>query len=645
MNPPASHGPVLEPEIWTTQGFLQHFMRIHDVMGDRAFAFVLGSGASRPSGIPTGGELVERWLDELRTRLDTAPDAAPMSRWATSETLAIKDFRYAEAAEFYSAVYLRRFGKDPDEGYAYLERVMEAKEPSLGYSILARILESTPHRVVITTNFDNLVADALSIYTRTYPLMCGHESLTGFVRPRMRRPLIAKIHRDLLFAPQSGPEEIASLAPGWSRTLRTLFQHYTPVVIGYGGNDGTLMGLLEELEQKDIVGGIYWCYRKADGLPSERIRRVVGKHGGVLVPILGFDELMVQLGESLKVPLLAEDIEQRARERVQRYRNQVKAVQTALLAPAPDPVVEQDRKDVREALTATLERENDWWLWEFRAREERNMSKRDAIYEAGLMEFPESPELLSYYAHHLWFSRGELERAESLYQRAMELDGPGSLGIRQYYAQFLVASGRPAEAERLLRALLIEDKSNPETLMLLVDVLVAQRQLGPETESLFQRAVQQDGTIIPLAFAAFPLLTGRLDQARELAIRGYQTSVVDASRPWLAWVGGIISCIQGLDDSEPLRALKSMLAEDFDRFPHAGSLNLLDDVADRLGPEEMKLYSVLSKVIRGSTTPEELEKIPRWSAIVVEDARSTSPRRPPDLHPQPYRRVRRKRRG
>jgi len=45
------------------------------------------------------------------------------------------------------------------------------------------------HKAAITTNFDNLIADALAIYTRALPLVCGHESLTGFIRPNLQRPL------------------------------------------------------------------------------------------------------------------------------------------------------------------------------------------------------------------------------------------------------------------------------------------------------------------------------------------------------------------------------------------------------------------------------------------------------------------------
>lgn len=102
---------------------------------------------------------------------------------------------------------------------------MDYAEPSFGYSVLAQVMATTLHKVAITTNFDNLIADALSIYAREFPLVCGHESLTGFIRPdRLRRPLIAKIHRDLLLDPLSDPDEIAKLAGKWPAALTKIFR-------------------------------------------------------------------------------------------------------------------------------------------------------------------------------------------------------------------------------------------------------------------------------------------------------------------------------------------------------------------------------------------------------------------------------------
>lgn len=127
-----------EPEVWTTQGLLAHFLQINEKMQDRSFVFILGSGASRPSGIPTGGELVRTWLVELHQRLDPQFGKRPIEAWATAENLDIPEFDYAQADTFYPQVFERRFGNDPEEGYAQLESLMAGKEPSFGYSVLAQ---------------------------------------------------------------------------------------------------------------------------------------------------------------------------------------------------------------------------------------------------------------------------------------------------------------------------------------------------------------------------------------------------------------------------------------------------------------------------------------------------------------------------
>ena len=43
---------------------LSHFSK--DQREDKKFCFVLGSGASKQSGIPTGGELVKRWIRRIK---------------------------------------------------------------------------------------------------------------------------------------------------------------------------------------------------------------------------------------------------------------------------------------------------------------------------------------------------------------------------------------------------------------------------------------------------------------------------------------------------------------------------------------------------------------------------------------------------
>jgi len=317
------------PSIWTVTGLLDYFQETDDTP-DRRFAFILGAGASVQSGIPMAGHLVDSWLRELHAREDH--ERRPLAAWATAEALGIPGFVYARAVESYSQVFARRFAGRPDEGHAYLERILHGKDPSFGYSVLAQILAATRHRVVITTNFDNLVADALAIYTNQLPFVCGHESLAGFVRPNPRRPLVVKIHRDLLLAPKNTVDEIAALPVPLAVSLRGLLAGFTPIVVGYGGNDGSLMGLLRDtLQPGDIPGGIYWCYWAGGGLPGPAITEVVQRHGGALIPIDGFDELMVQLNHRLGYPRMDQRIEQRARERAQRYRQSFEMLHARVL--------------------------------------------------------------------------------------------------------------------------------------------------------------------------------------------------------------------------------------------------------------------------------------------------------------------------
>ncbi|HWN95255.1 MAG TPA: hypothetical protein VNT99_09500, partial [Methylomirabilota bacterium] len=188
----------------TIHGFLNEFKRRHEQMEDRPFCWILGSGASVQSQIPTGEELARQWLKELHDLEDF--DKRPIEEWATAENLEIPDFDFARVANFYPWVFQRRFRDYREQGYAFLETAMDHAQPSFGYSVLAQIMAATHHKVAVTTNFDNLIADALSIHARIFPRVCGHESLTGYIRASLRRPLIAKIHRDLLLAPSINPE-------------------------------------------------------------------------------------------------------------------------------------------------------------------------------------------------------------------------------------------------------------------------------------------------------------------------------------------------------------------------------------------------------------------------------------------------------
>ena len=300
-------------EEWSQQGLVDHIYDQDRKMHDRRFSFILGAGASISSGIPDASKLCRRWIAELYKRY--APADLSIEEWANAENLGIEGYSWHEPAESYCHIYKRRFRDDPDEGFADLEEEMLGKKPGRGYAILSHLLATTRHNLVITTNFDNLIQDAMFMYTEKVPQVCGHEALATFFHAKSRRAAIAKIHRDLLMAPMSQIEEVQKLQAAWQVPLTQAFSSFTPIVIGYGGNDGSLMGFLNEMERTQIRGRLFWCYYKPSGAPRDSICSVVTKLNGVLVPLeQGFDGLMVAIQEKMGFPRIEAILEARLTE-------------------------------------------------------------------------------------------------------------------------------------------------------------------------------------------------------------------------------------------------------------------------------------------------------------------------------------------
>jgi len=630
---------------WTLDGFVEHFDFVHHRMLDHKFVWVLGAGASCASGIPLGSELVDRWLAELHLR--EGGTATSLEQWATQDTLEIVNFTWEERAAFYTKIYERRFREYPEEGYAYLEGLMSGKDPSPGYSVLAAALASQPprHNVVITTNFDNLIADALSIYTDTFPFVCGHESLTAFVRIAMRRPLICKIHRDLLLAPQNDPRSLRRLHDSWGTALRALFQHYTPLFIGYGGNDDTLMDLLESMQPGDIKGQMIWCYHEG-GKPSDRIVNVISDHKGVLVPVPDFDLLMVLLGARMAISLLDEEIGTRAEKRTQQYRERIQRLDS-VKHPA-----------VAKALAATFDRSGGWWAWEQKARLEKDRQRREIVYRQALQHCPRSPEIRHVFADFL--KDRNPDEAEKLHKAAVDLN-PKDASSTGRLATFLAkVRGDKPGAEKLWQAALEMDRKAvtlgfgyflwedqrkikdaaryfEETVQLhpknaaCIGALAHFRWQGQgdfeAAEKSFRSALSVDSRNPNVAgnYACFLLARGRLGEAETYVkiARAANHGNTDQLAAELALYDLILAKEKGRDASSALARLRSVFAEDFERVGWNFD-DLLGSLRTRVSRQDLLLFSRIADGILDENRVPDLTLQKR--VTVGESSNGTRPR-------------------
>ena len=652
-----------EPGKWSESGLVEHFKRIHAQMRNRRFCFVLGAGASLSSGIKGAAPLAKKWLGELH-RLEGGGHS--FEEWATADSLGIEGFDPSDPAASYPEIFERRFGHDREEGFADLETEMERARPALGYSLLSEILAGTRHRVVVTTNFDNLVADALSQHGKSWPLICSHESLAGFARSELRRPLVAKVHRDLFLDPINDTEGTNCLAGPWAEALGRLFAAFTPIFVGYGGNDGSLMGFLEALERKDVLGRLVWCYWYRDP-PSDRVRALVGKLGGVLVPILGFDELMLRLFDALdwKVRDQESALRGRADELVAHYGSELQRVQGVIKEAEEREGARrsEDEEGVGEglgdgevsaasrALEAVVKGADSWWTVQLAVNAEEDPEVKARLFEAGVEHFPDEPGLLGNYANFLKAVRGEHDRAEHMYERAIAADPEHANNLGNFAVFLKNVREEHDRAEELYERAIAADPEHANNLANYATFLKDVRGKHDQAQQTYERAIAADPKhtiglgsyavlhmdvrgdhdraeeLLERALAVKPhhpdnlgnyaellLRTGRFDEAALRAAAAWAATTDKGSQAAVAVLRGLARRASACLDAPALGRLRSLLNSPGLRSTWRFS-QVLEALGQHLSEEDFALYSALARVVRAEADVSILDEHGRWLQV------------------------------
>ena len=160
------------------------------------FALLLGSGVSRAAQIPTGWEII---LDLTRRvgALEGAGDQADWAAWYTE--------RFGKEPNY--SDLLDALSRSPDERRAILHRFIEPtpedleegrKVPTKAHRAIARLIRDGFVKVVITTNFDRLLENALREVGVEPTVISSEDDLKGAVPLIHSRCYVVKIHGDYL---------------------------------------------------------------------------------------------------------------------------------------------------------------------------------------------------------------------------------------------------------------------------------------------------------------------------------------------------------------------------------------------------------------------------------------------------------------
>lgn len=272
------------------------------------YSIFLGAGASRSSGISTAFELIVEWMEELYERynykkfeLDESYEDDMHNRYRELKLYFEREqASWFDATNPYSSLFEKKFDLAPQRR-RFIEQEVDGKLPSIGYAYLVSLVKNNYFNSIFTTNFDDLINEAFYQLSNRRPIVCAHDSSVHSISVTSQRPKIIKLHGDYLFEDiKSTLRETESLENNIKDKLIEFCKEYGLIVVGYSGNDRSIMDTLEYLIKSEsyLKNGIYWCMREDDEI-NPKLKSFFWKDGVYPVIIKGFDEFFNTLHREL----------------------------------------------------------------------------------------------------------------------------------------------------------------------------------------------------------------------------------------------------------------------------------------------------------------------------------------------------------
>jgi hypothetical protein len=273
----------------------------------------LGAGASAAAGIPTAGDMISEFKQRLyiSQRGAAASSVADLSNPLVRGLLqghidASGKFPALGSPDEYAALFEAVWSSERDR-QTYIDAKITGGKPSYGHLALATLLQSRRARIVWTTNFDPLVADACAkVYGGTGQLTTATPDSPDLAKQALdseRWPLEVKLHGDFRSRRlKNTTDELRHQDERLRRAFVDYGHRYGLIVAGYSGRDDSIMDALEHVLESDspFPGGLFWLHRGDDpplSRVSEFLQRAHQKMGGEvgLVRVENFDETLRDL--------------------------------------------------------------------------------------------------------------------------------------------------------------------------------------------------------------------------------------------------------------------------------------------------------------------------------------------------------------
>lgn len=255
-------------------------------------ALLVGSGLSRAAGIPTGWEIT---LDLVR-RLGALDGVSEHPNWeAWFHEKHGKEPNYSEILDTLDSTpagrraILHDFIEKTEDG--------EPRRPTEAHHAIARLVKAGAVRVIITTNFDRLIENALRDAGIEPTVIASDDAIKGATPLVHAGCTVIKVHGDYLDARIKNTDaELEGYSAPMNGLLDQVFDNFGLVVVGWSGDwDTALRSAILRTPTRRYP--FYWAARgDVGGLAQD----LLDQRGGRSFPIADADSFFSRLENTIE---------------------------------------------------------------------------------------------------------------------------------------------------------------------------------------------------------------------------------------------------------------------------------------------------------------------------------------------------------
>ena len=276
-----------------TDPLLSLSMAVHSNKG--VYALLLGAGVSRSSGVPTGGEVAEDLIRQiaLLKKTDCIPNPMDWYRNTFGSEPSYSEILPLVAPTSAERLHLLRAYFEPKED----EFEKGDRKPTVAHLRIAELVTKGYIRVIITTNFDRLMEQALAQIGMGATVISSADAAAGAVPLAHARCTIIKVNGDYLDTRlKNTVGELNAYDPKITRLLGQVFDEYGLIVCGWSGtSDTALRSAMEGSINRRFTA--WWAqYGSAQ---SPEAQSLITLRGAAVIPIESADSFFDALSQNL----------------------------------------------------------------------------------------------------------------------------------------------------------------------------------------------------------------------------------------------------------------------------------------------------------------------------------------------------------